>query len=59
MFCIHASNALLSLKVFIINNCYCPTSNVLSPATLRVLPLKGTSIDAILDAGSAAALQRN
>jgi hypothetical protein len=31
-------------------------SNVLSPATLKILPLKGTSIDAIFDAGSAADL---
>jgi hypothetical protein len=33
-------------------------SNVLSPAILRVLPLKGTSIGAIVDAGRFAALTR-
>ena len=33
-------------------------SKVLSPATLKILPLKGTSIDATFDAGSCAALHR-
>ena len=33
-------------------------SNVLSPATFRILPLNGTSIDATTEAGTAAALQR-
>ena len=34
-------------------------SNVLSPAIFRTLPLKGTSIGATLDAGSAADLTKN
>ena len=33
-------------------------STVLSPATLKILPLNGTSIEETVDAGSCAALQR-
>jgi len=34
-------------------------SKVLSPATFKILPLKGTGTSATVEAGSCAALQRN
>jgi hypothetical protein len=37
----------------------CQVSKVLSPATLKILPRKGTSIDAMFEAGKLAALHKH
>jgi hypothetical protein len=55
---IQASNDLRSLKSSSLITVTVQTSIDLSPATLNVLPLNGTSILAIVDAGKFAALQR-
>jgi hypothetical protein len=56
---IHASMAFLILKFSSLITVTVQFSIVLSPATFRIRPLKGTSIDAIVDAGSLSSLTHN
>ena len=55
----HASNAYLRPKFSSLMTVTVQVSTVLSPATLKMRPLKGTSICAMLEAGSAADLHIN
>ena len=53
---IHDSNAFLSMKLSSLMTVTVHVSKVLSPATFKIRPLKGTGISAMLEAGSCAPL---